>query len=144
MSSSTQYELVIQYNLIKYPYYTINHPQAFPKFWANLFMVDKIDQSDQSLINIFLKPSTFSGVVESNKVKDMVYALICQSFQTSNLYMIQVMVETLYTFGSSLDYTMTLTKSLPFDIWVSSQTQGSTQSTISVNGANLAAFNPLV
>ena len=43
-------------------------------------MVDKIDQSDQSLINIFLKPSTFSGVVESNKVKGMVYALICQSF----------------------------------------------------------------
>jgi len=58
--------------------------------------------------------------------------------------MIQVMVETLYTFGSSLDYTMTLTKSLPFDIWVPSWTQGSTQSTISVNGANLAAFNPLV
>ena len=54
------------------------------------------------------------------------------------------MVETLYTFGSSLDYTITLTKSLPFDIWIPSWTQGSTQSTISVNGANLAAFNLLV
>ena len=144
MSPPTQYKLVIQYNLIKHPYYTINYPQAFPKFWANLFIVDKVDQSDQGLMNIFLKPSTFSGVVESNKVKGMVCALICQSFQASDLYMIQVMVETLYTFGSSLDYTMTLTKSLPFDIWVPSQTQGSTQSTISVNGANLAAFNPLV
>jgi len=43
-------------------------------------MVDKIDQSDQGLINVFLKSMTFSGVVESNKVKDMVCALICQSF----------------------------------------------------------------
>ena len=107
-------------------------------------MVDKVDQSDQGLINVFLKPSTFSGVVESNKVKGMVCALICQSFQASDLYIIQVMVETLYTFGSNLDYTMTLTKSFPFNIWVPSQTQESTQSTISVNGANLAVFNPLV
>ena len=144
MSPPTQYELVIQYNLIKHPYYTINHPQAFPKFQANLFMADKVDQSDQGLINVFLKPSTFSGVVESNKVKGMVCALICQSFQASDLYIIQVMVETLYTFGSNLDYTMTLTKSFPFNIWVPSQTQESTQSTISVNGANLAVFNPLV
>jgi len=54
------------------------------------------------------------------------------------------MVETLYIFGSSLDYTMTLTKSLSFDIWVPSWTQESIQSTISVNGVNLATFNPLV
>ena len=144
MSPSIQYELVIQYNLIKHSYDTINYSQAFLKFWANLFMVDKIDQSDQGLINVFLKPATFSGVIESNKVKDMVCALICQSFQASDLYMIQVMVETLYTFGSSLDYTITLTKSFPFNIQVPSWTQGSIQSTISVNGANLAVFNLLV
>ena len=43
-------------------------------------MVDKVDQSDQGLINVFLKPATFSGVVKSNKIKGMVCALICQSF----------------------------------------------------------------
>jgi len=40
-------------------------------------MVDQVDQSDQGLANAFLKPTTFSRVVESNKVKDMVCALIC-------------------------------------------------------------------
>ena len=40
-------------------------------------MVDQVDQSDQGLVN---EPATFSGVVESNKVKGMVCASICQSF----------------------------------------------------------------
>ena len=43
-------------------------------------MVDQVDQFDQGLVNAFLGPATFSGVVESNKVKGMVRALICQSF----------------------------------------------------------------
>ena len=101
-------------------------------------MFDQIDQSNQDLINTFLEPTTSSRVIESNKIKEMVCMLICQSFQISGLY---VMVETLYTFGSSLNYTVTLTKSLPFNIWVSSQVQGSTQSTISINGTNLIVFN---
>ena len=49
--------------------------------------------------------------------------------------MIQVTIETIY-------YTVTSTKNLPFEIWVPSWTQGSAQSTISVNGVVLTALNP--
>ena len=50
-----------------YPCCTVNHPQAFPKFWANSFV---IDQSDQSLVHVFLGPMTFSGIVGLNHIKD--------------------------------------------------------------------------
>jgi hypothetical protein len=49
-----------------YPCCTVNHPQAYPKFWANSFLVD---QSDQSLVHAFLGPATFSGDVGSNQVE---------------------------------------------------------------------------
>jgi len=51
------------------------------------------------------------------------------------------MVETLYLFGSSLDYTVTLTKNLRFKIRVPGWAQGSTQSTISVNGGSPTTLN---
>ena len=47
------------------------------------------------------------------------------------------MVETLYLFGSSLDYTVTSTENFRFKIRVPGWAQGSTQSTISVNGGSL-------
>jgi len=39
-----------------------------------------VDQSDQSLIHAFLWPATSSGVVELNKVKDMVRLLAYENF----------------------------------------------------------------
>ena len=55
-----------------YPCCTINHPQAFPKFWANSFV---IDQSDQSLVYVFLRPTTFSEIVGLNHIKGKNYEL---------------------------------------------------------------------
>ena len=99
-------------------------------------MVDQVDQSDQGLINTFLEPATFSGVVESNKVQvDLSEILgIWLIYDSSNGR----------KFGSGLDYTVTSTKSLSFNIWIPSWMQGSAQSTISVNWGNLTAFNPSV
>ena len=70
-------ELFIQYDSRNYPCCTVNHPQAFPKFWANSFMVD---QSDQSLIHAFLGPASFSGVVGSIQVKGTARVLVCKNF----------------------------------------------------------------
>ncbi|KAF9441482.1 hypothetical protein P691DRAFT_779791 [Macrolepiota fuliginosa MF-IS2] len=102
-----------------YPCCTVNHPQAYPKFWANSFFTDS---SDQSLIHAFLGPATFSGAVGSNHVK--------------------VTVDTLYPFGSVLNYTITSTRDFPFKIRIPDWAQGSPESTISVNGARAAALNP--
>ncbi|KAF5348470.1 hypothetical protein D9756_009679 [Leucocoprinus leucothites] len=102
-----------------YPCCTVNHPQAYPKFWANSFVVD---QSDQSLVHTFLGPATFSGKVGSTQVK--------------------VTVDTLYPFGSTLEYTVTSTKGFPFKVRVPDWAQGSTKSTITVNGGKPSVLNP--
>ncbi|KXN85013.1 hypothetical protein AN958_11858 [Leucoagaricus sp. SymC.cos] len=102
-----------------YPCCTVNHPQAYPKFWANSFVVDK---SDSSLVHAFLGPATFSGNVGPNQVK--------------------VTVDTLYPFGSTLNYTVTSTRNFPFKIRVPDWAQGSARSTISVNGARPSQLNP--
>lgn len=59
-----------------YPCCTVNHPQAYPKFWAHAFLAD---QSDASLVHAFLGPFTFSGIIgTSNDVKGTPHTL---SFQ---------------------------------------------------------------
>lgn len=55
--------------LRNYPCCTVNHPQAYPKFWSHSFMADK---SDNSLVHVFLGPATFSGTLgRSNHVQGM-------------------------------------------------------------------------
>jgi DUF1680 family protein len=53
-----------------------------------------------------------------------------------------VTVDTLYPFGSTLEYTVTSTKNFPFKIRIPDWAQGSDKSTISVNGAKAAPLNP--
>jgi len=66
----------------------------------------------------------------------------CKNSFPYDLYTIQVMVETLYPFGPSLNYTVTSTRNFSFKIQIPSWAQGSTQSTISVNGGDTKVLNP--
>ncbi|RDB14685.1 hypothetical protein Hypma_016508 [Hypsizygus marmoreus] len=102
-----------------YPCCTVNHPQAYPKFWAHSFFTD---QASTSLIHVLLGPSTYSGTLgASNPVK--------------------VTVDTLYPFGSTLTYLVTSTKPFAFNIRVPTWAQNSL-STISVNNGKMKALSP--
>ncbi|KAF8157818.1 hypothetical protein B0H34DRAFT_430303 [Crassisporium funariophilum] len=102
-----------------YPCCTVNHPQAYPKFWSHSFMTD---ESDNSLVHVFLGPATFAGTIgKSNHVK--------------------VNVDTLYPFGLTFKYTVTASRSFSFKIRVPDWAKNS-QSTIAVNHAKASSLKP--
>lgn len=102
-----------------YPCCTVNHPQAYPKFWSHSFF---IDNSDESLVHVLLGPSTFSGNVGSkNKVS--------------------VTVDTLYPFGSTLKYKVTTSSPLTFKVRVPEWAK-SNASTITVGRAKAKVLAP--
>ncbi|KAF8074091.1 hypothetical protein FPV67DRAFT_786999 [Lyophyllum atratum] len=102
-----------------YPCCTVNHPQAYPKFWANSFLSDP---AGTTLVHALLGPATFAGTLGvSNPVK--------------------VTVNSLYPFGSTLTYTISATRAFTFGIRVPSWAQNPL-STISVNNAKPSVLQP--
>ncbi|KAJ7033743.1 hypothetical protein C8F04DRAFT_1104026 [Mycena alexandri] len=101
-----------------YPCCTVNHPQAYPKFWSHSFFADP---SNNAVIHAFLGPFSFtSTLANANKV--------------------QVSVDTLYPFGGALTYTISATKPFSFKIRVPTFAQNNAASTISINGARATAL----
>ncbi|KAJ6595743.1 hypothetical protein DFH09DRAFT_146500 [Mycena vulgaris] len=96
-----------------YPCCTVNHPQAFPKFWSHSFFADP---SANAVIHAFLGPFSFTGTLASTNH-------------------VQVNVDTLYPFGNTLTYTISATKPFAFKIRVPTWAQNSAASTIAVNNA---------
>ncbi|KAJ7266952.1 hypothetical protein B0H12DRAFT_1209136 [Mycena haematopus] len=96
-----------------YPCCTVNHPQAYPKFWSHAFFADP---SSNAVIHAFLGPFSFaSTLAKANNVK--------------------VTVDTLYPFGNALTYTISATNPFSFKIRIPTWAQNSSASTIAVNGA---------
>ncbi|KAJ7816814.1 hypothetical protein B0H13DRAFT_2293030 [Mycena leptocephala] len=101
-----------------YPCCTVNHPQAYPKFWSHAFFTDP---SANAVIHTFLGPFSFAGTL-------------------ANANHVQVTVDTLYPFGNSLTYTISATKAFAFKIRVPTWAQ-STASTVAVNGAKATTLS---
>ncbi|KAG6917303.1 hypothetical protein DXG01_003144 [Tephrocybe rancida] len=102
-----------------YPCCTVNHPQAYPKFWAHSFFAN---HTSNTLIHALLGPASFSGTLG-----------------TSNS--VNVVVDSLYPFGSTLRYTVTATRPFTFAVRVPSWAQNSL-STISVDGKKAVSLTP--
>ncbi|KAF8901377.1 hypothetical protein CPB84DRAFT_1815219 [Gymnopilus junonius] len=108
-----------------YPCCTVNHPQAYPKFWSHSFMTN---ETASSLIHTFLGPATFTGTVgKSNNLM-----LIC---------LVIVSVDTLYPFGLTFKYTVTASRSFTFQIRIPEWAKNN-QSTIAVNRAKATLVTP--
>ncbi|KAJ7686648.1 hypothetical protein B0H17DRAFT_1071405 [Mycena rosella] len=103
-----------------YPCCTVNHPQAYPKFWSHAFFADP---STNAVIHAFLGPFSFTSTL-------------------ANTNQVQVTVDTLYPFGNALTYTISATKPFSFKIRVPTWAQNSTTSTISVNNARAGPLSP--
>ncbi|KAF9564203.1 hypothetical protein CPC08DRAFT_273104 [Agrocybe pediades] len=102
-----------------YPCCTVNHPQAYPKFWSHSFMTD---ESRGSLIHTFLGPATFSGVVGKNN-------------------QVQVSVDTLYPFGLTFKYSVKASRPFTFQIRIPEWAKNK-DSTIIVNHSKAGSINP--
>lgn len=66
-----------------YPCCTVNHPQAYPRFWAHSFFTDP---AGTSLVHALLGPSTFQGSVGTNNpvtgaflVRRVGYSIVAES-----------------------------------------------------------------
>jgi len=93
-----------------YPCCTVNHPQGYPKYWANSF----VQGAGGALVHAYLGPTTFSGTVGTGNT-------------------VKVAVDTLYPFGSTLSYTISSTKAFPFSIRIPAWAQN-LSSSITLNG----------
>ncbi|KAJ7485380.1 hypothetical protein FB451DRAFT_1363334 [Mycena latifolia] len=102
-----------------FPCCTVNHPQAYPKFWSHAFFTDP---SANAVIHAFLGPLSFTGTL-------------------ANQNHAQVTVDTLYPFGNALTYTISATKPFAFKIRVPTWAQNSTASTIAINNARATALS---
>ncbi|KAF5385626.1 hypothetical protein D9757_005544 [Collybiopsis confluens] len=102
-----------------YPCCTVNHGSAFPKFWMHNFFTG---QNGSSLVHAFLGPTTFTGTLAGNNH-------------------VTVSVNTLYPFGTTLDYTISATKRFEFQIRVPDWAQ-SKLSTVSVGGSKPTSLEP--
>ncbi|KAJ7056946.1 hypothetical protein C8F01DRAFT_1152839 [Mycena amicta] len=103
-----------------YPCCTVNHPQAFPKFWSHAFFTQP---AANAIVHAFLGPfSVATTLPNKNNVK--------------------INVNTLYPFGTSLTYTITATKPFAFKLRVPDWAQNSAQSTIAVNNGKAAVLKP--
>ncbi|KJA17780.1 hypothetical protein HYPSUDRAFT_146022, partial [Hypholoma sublateritium FD-334 SS-4] len=101
-----------------YPCCTVNHPQGWPKFITNSFVITP-DQS--SLVHLYLGPfETTVTLASGNKVK--------------------AVVDTQYPFSDSLATTITATKAFTYYVRIPSWVVGGT---IAVNGGAAKAVNPV-
>ncbi|KAG6845064.1 hypothetical protein H0H87_001126 [Tephrocybe sp. NHM501043] len=102
-----------------YPCCTVNHPQAYPKFWAHSFFAN---HTGNTLIHALLGPATFSGTVGASNA-------------------VSVVVDSLYPFGSTLKYTVTATQPFTFAVRIPNWAQNYL-STISVNNKKATSLSP--
>ncbi|KAK7037318.1 hypothetical protein VNI00_011309 [Paramarasmius palmivorus] len=99
-----------------YPCCTVNHPQAYPKFWSHAFFKDT---SDSSIIHAFLGPAVYEGDVGT------------------------VQVDTLYPFGTTLTYDVSATAPFTLKIRVPEWAkQNPEKSTIQVNDGESSSLQP--
>uniref|UniRef100_A0A0W0FV11 Duf1680 domain containing protein n=2 Tax=Moniliophthora roreri TaxID=221103 RepID=A0A0W0FV11_MONRR len=99
-----------------YPCCTVNHPQAYPKFWSHAFFRDT---SDNAIVHVFLGPAVYEADVGTVKV------------------------DTLYPFGTTLTYDITATTPFKLKIRVPEWAKKSLdQSTIKVNDGEASALQP--
>jgi len=103
-----------------YPCCTVNHPQAYPKFWSHAFATQP---AANAVVHIFLGPFTFAGTL-------------------ANKNDVKIAVDTLYPFGTALTYTITAAKPFNFKIRVPTWAQNSAASTIAVNKGKAARLAP--
>ncbi|EPS93631.1 hypothetical protein FOMPIDRAFT_1063456 [Fomitopsis schrenkii] len=101
-----------------YPCCTVNHPQGWPKFWANSFL--RADNGT-SLVHALLGPATVSTTLADGTTAS-------------------VTVDTLYPFGSTLTYD--ITASAPFTFYIRIPAWAQDSSSISVNGASASSLTP--
>lgn len=101
-----------------YPCCTVNHPQGWPKFWSNSFL---LADNGTALVHAFLGPATVS-----TKLADGVSTSIT--------------VKTDYPFGSTLIYEVT--SSAPFTFYIRIPSWAQLTSTIAVNGGDASALSP--
>ncbi|KAF9483297.1 hypothetical protein BDN70DRAFT_851929 [Pholiota conissans] len=100
-----------------YPCCTVNHPQGWPKFITNAFLVTP-DQA--SLVHLYLGPfETTTTLASGNQVK--------------------AVVDTKYPFSDVLTTTVTATKAFTYYVRIPSWVVGGT---ISINGAAARAVSP--
>ncbi|EED81549.1 predicted protein [Postia placenta Mad-698-R] len=97
---------------------TVNHPQGWPKFWSNSFL---LADNGTALVHAFLGPATVS-----TKLADGVSTSIT--------------VKTDYPFGSTLIYEVT--SSAPFTFYIRIPSWAQLTSTIAVNGGDASALSP--
>ncbi|KAG6889850.1 hypothetical protein C0992_003829 [Termitomyces sp. T32_za158] len=121
-----------------YPCCTVNHPQAYPKFWAHSFFTK---QAGDTLIHALLGPSTYSGTLgASNAIGGSSLQIALDSWHLTLACPNEVTVESLYPFGSTLNYTITSASPFTFAIRIPDWAQNS-QSTISINSKNQVALS---
>ncbi|KAJ7728415.1 hypothetical protein DFH07DRAFT_782203 [Mycena maculata] len=103
-----------------YPCCTVNHPMGYPKFWAHSFFAEP---SANAVVHAFLGPFSFTSTL-------------------ANANDVQITVDTLYPFGTTLTYTISAAKPFAFKIRVLTFAQKSTASTIAVNNAKATPLSP--
>lgn len=100
-----------------YPCCTVNHPQGWPKFISNAFVVN---QDSSSLIHVYLGPFSMKTVLAEDNT-------------------VSVWVDTLYPFSDTLTTTIEAQKDFDYFVRIPSWSMG--KATISVNGGS---FKPAV
>lgn len=101
-----------------YPCCTVNHPQGWPKFWSNSFL---LADDGIALVHALLGPATLSTRLPNGAVTN-------------------VTVDTLYPFGSTLKYHISASHPYTFYIRIPGWAQAG--SYISINGSNSVSLSP--
>ncbi|KZT04944.1 uncharacterized protein LAESUDRAFT_715247 [Laetiporus sulphureus 93-53] len=101
-----------------YPCCTVNHPQGWPKFWSNSFL---LADNETALLHALLGPATLSTNLASGVSTN-------------------VTVDTLYPFGSTVTYS--ITASAPYTLYIRIPNWAQSASNISVNGAQATVLSP--
>jgi len=117
-----------------FPCCTVNHPQAWPKFWANSFL---LAENGTALVHALLGPATIATRLASGtSVNGECFR---RDVGAAVLMMRVVTVDTLYPFGQTLEYR--IGASAPFTFYVRIPGWAKSGSTLSVNGQPAAALS---
>ncbi|KAF7329741.1 hypothetical protein MKEN_00237400 [Mycena kentingensis (nom. inval.)] len=103
-----------------YPCCTVNHPQAFPKFWSHSFFTQP---ASNAIVHVLLGPFSVATTLPGKNA-------------------VKINVDTLYPFGTALTYTVSATKAFNLKIRVPEWAKNSAKSTIAVNGGRATALVP--